>query len=182
MKKFRESIWLWVALFWIVISVASMFISIVSYRTPEGVRTTYAIQHLIDGDTFSKEVLSHYTARTRLNVGPWALTALCVLGVGAIVAALTGLLLMSKQKSVRWPFVMTLIGAIGTAVPALAILVGTVLSINYFPGRMSPGFYPIITPIAVAICLVIVIRERRRIVKANAAVKNNDLIRPAGDL
>lgn len=182
MGKKKDTIWLWIALFWIVISVISMFIGVISYTTAGGTTKMYAIQNLIDGETFSKEVLREYTGDFVLDVGPWALTALCILAVGAIIAALAGILIMQKQRPVKWPFVMTVIGVIGTAIPALLILYAVIVSVNYFPGKISAGFYPIVTPIAVAFCLYIVIRERKRVLKANAAIKQNAYIRPAGDL
>ena len=181
MEKQKERIWLWLAFLWIAISVLSMFISVISYTTEDGT-TRYAIQDLVDGKTFAKEVLSKYTGKIIVRIGSWALTLLCVVSVCAIAAALTGLMIMSKQRPVRWPFFMTLIGVIGTAIPALTILVATILSVKYFPGRISPGLYPIVTMFAVLFSLCIVIRERRRIKKSVADVKRNALIRPAGDL
>lgn len=77
---------------------------------------------------------------------------------------------------------MTVIGAIGTAIPALLILYAVIISVNYFPGEISVGFYPIVTPIAVAFWLYIVIRERKRVLKASAAIKQNAYIHPTGDL
>lgn len=180
MKK--ENTWLWIALLWIGISVFSMFIGVVSYTTPDGVKTTYALQDLIGGESFSKEVLYQYTGGFKVRIGTWALTLLCILAVGAILSALLGILIMSKQKPVRWPFVMTVLGVVGTAIPALLILVATVVSASSFPGRIAPGFYPIVTPIAVLLCLFLVIKERKRIAKANAVVRANAFIRPGGDL
>lgn len=182
MRKKKDTIWLRLALLWILVSITSMFAGVISYTTADGTTKMYAIQNLMDGQTFSKEVLHEYTGNLVLDIGPWALTALCILGVGAIAAALAGILIMQKQRPVKWPFVMTVIGVIGTAIPALLILYAVIISVNYFPGEISVGFYPIVTPIAVAFCLYIVIRERKRVLKASAAIKQNAYIHPAGDL
>lgn len=182
MKKKKGNTGLWLALLWLTISIFSMFIGVVSYTTPDGVKTTYALQDLIGGERFSREVLYQYTGGFKVRIGTWALTLLCILAVGAILSALLGILIMSKQKPVRWPFVMTVIGVVGTAIPAILILVATVVSASSFPGRIAPGFYPIVTPIAVLLCLFLVIKERKRIAKANAVVRANAFIRPGGDL
>ena len=182
LTKKKGNTWLWIALLWIAISIFSMFIGVVSYTTPAGVKTTYAIQDLINGVSFSKEVLYQYTGSFSIYIGTWALTLLCVLAICAILSALIGILIMSKQRPVRWPFVMTVIGVVGTSIPALLILFATVVSASSFPGRIAPGFYPIVTPVAVLLCLFIVIKERKRIAKANADIRENAYIRPGGDL
>ena len=182
MKKKKGNTWLWLALVWLAISIFSMFIGVVSYTTPAGGKTTYALQDLISGNRFTREVLDQYTGSFKVHIGTWALTLLCILAVGAIVSALLGILTMSKQKPLRWPFVMAVVGVVGTSVPAFLILLATVISASSFPGRIAPGFYPIVTPFAVLLCLFIVISERKRIAKANADTKANAYIRPGGDL
>lgn len=182
MRKKTGNTLLWIALLWIAISIFSMFVGVVSYTTPGGVKTTYALQDLIIGDRFSKEVLYQYTGRLLIHIGTWALTLLCILAICAILSALTGILIMSKQKNVRWPFVMTVIGVAGTSIPALLILFATVISASSFPGRIALSFYPIVTPVTVSLCLFIVIKERKRIAKANADIKANVYIRRGGDL
>lgn len=173
---------LWLAFLWIALSVASLFISVVSYAQPDGQRTSYAIQDLVDGERFSKEVLYQYTGKLKIGMGTWVLTLLCVLGVAAIVAALVGIAIMSRQKPVKWPYVLTVFGVVGTAIPAALILLATLISVGAFPGTIVPGVYPIVTPLAVILCLIIVVRERKRVRRAHAAMKQNVFIRRGGDL
>lgn len=97
MGKKKDTIWLRLALLWILVSITSMFVGVISYTTADGTTKMYAIQNLMDGETFSREVLHEYTGNLVLDIGPWALTALCILGVGAIAAALAGILIMQKQ-------------------------------------------------------------------------------------
>lgn len=184
MEKFKEKFKLYIALIWIAASICSLFVSIVYYQPPESSeKTVYALQDMLDGDRFSREVLSQYTAPVRLNVGNWALVLLCVLAVAAILSALIGIVIMTKQRPVLWPFVMTLIGVIGTAIPAIAVFTAVCLSGSLFRGTITPGFYPIVTPIAMIFCLIIILSERKRIKRAAALVKSSGgLIRPAGDL
>lgn len=183
MKKIKEKVWVLCSLIWITISVSSLFISIISYRGTDGITVTYALQDLLDGDRFSKEVLSQYTGDFRLEIGSWGLTVLCILAVAAIFAASIGILILGNQKPVKWPYIMTLLGLIGTAIPSVAVFVAVIASISYFPGTITCGFYPIITPIAMLICFVTVKREHSRVLRAVKASHNVDnLILPAGDL
>ncbi len=101
MRKGTEHTQLWVALLWIVVSIFSLFIGVISYTSPNGTKTTYALQDLINGERFSKEVLYQYTGSFRLTIGAWVLTLLCALAAAAILSALIGILIMSKQKPVR---------------------------------------------------------------------------------
>lgn len=180
--KGKERSRLGLALLWLGIGVVSLFVSVVSYTPPGGDKTTYAIQNLIDGETFSEEVLSQYNGSFRVDIGPWVLVALCVLAVAAIAAALVGILIMSKQRPIRWPFVMAVLGVIGTAIPSLAVFCAVVMSASYFPGVISPGVYPIVTLFATALCLCLIAKERKRIKEATAAQKGNAFIYKAGDL
>lgn len=178
----RKNLKLWIAFVWIVLSVLSLFVSVVSYAQPGESRKTYALQHLLDGESFSHEVLYQYNGSLKVAIGSWVLTLLCVLGVAAIIAALVGIAVMSKQRPVKWPFVLTLFGVIGTAIPALLILLATLVSIGSFPGTISPGIYPIITPFAVLLCLIIVIQERKRVKLAHQTASRSGLLRKGGDL
>ena len=183
MKIRKEKVWVLCALLWIIISILSLFVSIISYQGEDGITVTYSLQDLIAGNQFSQEVLSQYTGEFRLEIGSWALTLLCVLAVAAILAAFVGVIILSKQRPVKWPYIMTLSGVIGTAIPSIAVFIAVIASISYFPGTISCGFYPIITPIAMAICLITVIREHKRTMRAIDSVNRaKDLIKPAGDL
>lgn len=181
MARKKNNLMLWIALVWIVISVLSMFASVVSY-SENGKTTVYAMQDMIDGQRFSKEVLSKYTGEFVIHIGSWAVTLLCIVSICAIVSSIVGILLLSKQRPVTWPFIMTVAGMIGTSIPALLILIATILSAFDFPGTIIPGFYPIITPIAIAFCLFVVVKERKRVKKATAQMKASAYIAPAGDL
>lgn len=182
MKMRKGNAGLWIALLWLLLGILSMFLSVVSYTAPDGEKTRYALQDLIDGQRFSQEVLRQYTGSFKLEIGSWVLTLLCFLAVCAIVAALFGILILSRQRPARWPFVMTVLGVIGTAIPALLILFATLLSASAFPGKIAPGAYPIVTPIAVLLCLLLVTRERKRVARATAVANENSYLQRGGDL
>ena len=180
MKKYKDQALLLSALGWIILSVISMFLSVVSYTPPGAEKTKYALQDLIGGTEFYEEVLSEYTGPLTLKIGTWALTLLCIVAVVSVLAAAAGVILLSRQKPTRWPYIMTLIGMIGTAIPSLLIFAAVLLSLRYFPGKIGLGFYPVITPIAMGLCLWIVVSERRRVMRA---LRNRSpYIHIAGDL
>lgn len=183
MRKIKENMKLLSCLLWIAVSVGTLFISIVSYTPVSGEKYTYAIQDLLDGTRFSDEVLDNYTGEFYIEIGNWALILLCAMAILAILAALVGVIIMSKQKSLRWPYIMTILGVVGTAIPSIAVFTVVIMSISFFEGTVACGFYPIVTPIAMTICLITVISERRTYKrKLEAAKLAGDLIRPAGNL
>lgn len=183
MKTKRVNVTLIVAVLWIAVSVISLFIGVISYEPPGGVRTNYTLLNLLDGNRFTKEVLCEYTGSFRISIGTWTLTLLSVLAITAILAALIGVIVLSKQRPTRWPYIMTILGCVGTAIPSILIFAAVMLSRSYFPGNIRCGFYPIVTPIAMAICLWLVVQERRRKRKAKIDLSNAaDLLRPGGDL
>ena len=63
------------------------------------------------------------------------------------------------------------------------IILGVILSADYFPGTLSCGLSPIITPIAMAVCIRVVIRRRNKVLEQlSAEMQAQGLIQPAGDL
>ena len=180
MKKYKDQVLLFSALGWIALSVVSMFLSAISYTPPDAERTTYALQDIIGGTNFYNEVLCEYTGPVLVDFGPWPLTVLCILAIASILAASVGIIILSRQRPTKWPYIMTLIGTVGTAIPSLLIFTAVLLSLRYFPGKISLGCYPIVTPIAMGLCLWIVVTERRRTMRA---FKNQSpYIHRAGDL
>ena len=180
MKKYKDQVLLFSVLGWIVLSVASMFLSVISYTPPDAERTTYALQDIIGGTDFYNSVLSEYTGPIPVEIGTWALTALCILAIASILAASVGVVILSRQRPTKWPYIMTLIGTVGTAIPSLLIFASVFVSLHYFPGRIGLGFYPIVTPIAMGLCFWIVVAERHRTMRA---LKNqSSYIHRAGDL
>ena len=166
MKKYKDQILLYSALGWIALSVASMFLSVISYTPPGAEKITYALQDIIGGTYFYKHVLNQYTGPIPVEIGTWALTVLCILAIASILAASVGIVLLSRQRPTKWPYIMTLIGTVGTAIPSLLIFAAVLVSLRYFPGKIGLGFYPIVTPIAMGLCLWIVVAERRRTMRA----------------
>lgn len=178
----KRSPWTLISLLCILLSVASLFVSVVIYRVPDNPKS-YAIQDMIDGETFTKEVMDQFQGKVLMQIDSWVLSVLCVLAALAILAALIGVIILSKQKPTTWPYVMTMIGLVGTAIPSVLLFILCLMSDDYFPHPITCGFYPIVTPIAMVISMITVTLERRRVKKAHMLQQRNSaLIRPAGDL
>ena len=108
---------------------------------------------------------------------------LATTAVLAIVAAFVGVVTMSLQRPNTWQFVLALIGIIGTAIPSMLVFLAVILSKNYFPGSFSFGVYPVITPIAMALCMITVTKKHKKTQEEiRAAEKAKGLILPGGDL
>ena len=111
------------------------------------------------------------------------LTILAVLAVLAIILAFIGVITMSLQRPNTWQFVMALVGIIGTALPAIIVIIAAPVSQRYLPGTFSFGVYPIITPIAMILCMITVTKKHKKTqAEIRAAEKAKGLIRPGGDL
>lgn len=178
----KRNLWLYIVLLCIGASVLSLFLPVVIYVYPDGARVSFNVLSFLDPTELS-EVLSTYTGSFRVDIDDGVATALGIMAVLAIAAALTGVITMSRQRPNRWQFVLALAGIIGTAIPSVLILVMAVMSVNYFPGSFYPGTYPVVTLVTMVICMVTVTRkhqltrEQLRTVEAAKA-----LIRPGGDL
>ena len=90
---------------------------------------------------------------------------------------------MSRQRPNKGSFVLSLVGIIGTAIPSIIVMIAAPVSRQYLPGFFQVGVYPIITPIAMALCIVTVTRKHKKTqAEIQAAEKAKGLLRPGGDL
>ncbi len=185
----KKKTWFYVAISCVAISILSLFTSIVSYTTYVGIygggirKTSYSIIDLIFKTEFRKEVLAQYTGPVLWKMGGATVSILAIVAVGAILCAIIGLITLRKQRPNRWNFVMTFIGVIGTTFPSFLVILAVVLSKNYFVGTVSCGLSPIITPIAMVICMFAVLRRKNAVAEqARREAEAAGLIWKAGDL
>ena len=175
--------WFYLALFCLAVSIASLFSSIITYTAPNGVVTHYNLTSLLLETGFRDDVLSRYTGPVLWEMGGPTVSLLAALAVAAVFCALVGLFTLRKQRPNTWQFLLTLVGLIGTAFPSFLVLLAVVLSKNYFPGDISCGISPIITPIAMAVCIFVVIRRRNRVLEQlRREMEAKGLVFQAGDL
>lgn len=162
MKKLKTSTLVTVAYLCLTVSILSLFTTIIGYTNGAGEYKSFSILDLIFSEEFEEFVTWEYTGTIYIAVNGTLLLSIVVLGIIALVCALIGIGTLSKQKKNIWPFVMTLIGLIGTMVPSILILVFvTVLNKNYL-GTLSCGIYPVITPIAMIISMLAATQMHRR--------------------
>lgn len=174
--------WLLPVLACIIASVASIFLPVLTYQFPSGNKASFNVFGFIEPDGLSA-ILRTYTGSFVVNIDAVVVTILAIAAVLAIVAAFVGVITMSLQRPNTWQFVLALVGIIGTAIPSVLIFLAVILSKNYFPGTFSFGVYPIITPIAMVLCLITVTKKHKKTqAELRAAEKAKGLIRPGGDL
>ena len=179
--------WLLPLIICIVASIASVFLPVLSYTykigTYYGLTAKFNIIDFIEPSEEFVDIMATYSGSWSVYVDEVWLTILSILAVLAIIAAFVGVITMSRQRPNTWQFVLALVGIIGTAIPSLLIFLAVILSKNYFPGRFSFGIYPIITPIAMILCLIAVTQKRKKTqAEIQAEEKAKGLIRRAGDL
>ncbi len=182
----NKNTWRMVATGAIVVSIVTLFLPIITYENEEGVRQSYNIFGLMNKE-FAEFVFMYYTGDLFYGM-PYSTivayaTALCVLGVVAIVCALVGINSMSKQYESEKPFHLALFGLVGTAIPSLVLLAVYIVSIDQLPGIMSLGAYLLVTPVAM-VCAILAVTARHRLTREEIALQReaSAYIRPAGDL
>lgn len=174
--------WLLPVLICIVASVASIFLPVLTYNYPDGGSVSFNIFGFIDSAALVK-ILTGYTGSFVVNVSQTTVIILAIAAVLSIIAAFVGVITMSLQRPNRWQFVLALVGIIGTAIPSVLIFLAVLLSRNYFPGRFSCGVYPIITPVAMVLCMITVTKKHKKTqAEIRAAERAKGLIWSAGDL
>ena len=183
----NKKTWFYVAISCVAVSVLSLFLSVVSYTTTGGTsglkKSSYSIIDLIFGTEFRKEVLAQYTGPVLWKMGGATVSILALVAVGALLCAVIGLITLRKQRPNRWNFVLTFIGVVGTAFPSFLIILAVFLSKKYFVGTVSCGISPIITPIAMVICMLAVMRRKNAVAEqARREAEAAGLIWKAGDL
>lgn len=151
----------------IALSVLSLFLPVLSYTTAKGTAHSYNIVNLVtDPESFIRVVFDEYTgtlwidSSMRTSIGRVILVA--AVGVIALVLAATGIVTLSQQRRNVGPFVLAVLGLVGTALPAASLYILYNLSRTSFLGTIRVGVYAVVTPIAMILALVAVTWKRRR--------------------
>ncbi len=175
--------WLLPVLTGLVASVISVFLPVLTYHYPDGSKAVFNVFAFLEPSRELTDILALYNGPGERNVPAFWIAVLAVLAVAAIAAAFIGVITMSRQRPNTWQFIMTLAGLLGTAIPAFLIILAVWISKRFFPGTFHCGVYPIITPIAMVMCMVLVTRKHKKNqAELLAAERAKGLIRPGGDL
>jgi len=175
--------WLLPVLTCIIASVASVFLPVLTYIYPNGKKVSFNLFGFTGPSKDLLDILASYYGPYEIYIDKIWITILAVLAVLAIVAAFIGVITMSLQRPNTWQFVLALVGIIGTAIPALIVIFAAPVSQQFLPGTFQFGVYPIITPIAMVMCMITVTKKHKRTqAELRAAERAKGLIRPGGDL
>lgn len=197
----KKKTWMYIAIGAIILSVVSLFLPVITYQNSNGNVYSFNIVKVIakgsdfidyvlmDNDgSFAAKVnspaLSSLLAMSSDNALPKVLIALvAIIGIAAIVASFLGIRNMSKQYESAWPFRLTILGLVLTAIPALAILILTLISKDYFSNTIKLGAYVFVTPIAMIVA-IITVNNRHKISQEQKRIQEEakKYLHPAGDL
>lgn len=183
----KNKIWIRLAFCGLIISLVSLLFPIIVYTSyRDHTAHSFNLIGLLTGG-FAEVAQREYTGKSWIELSTGAFDVFVaiagIIGAASIVLSLVGLRSMSKQYESQRPFRMTLCGLIGTAIPALLLLLAFGLSTNYYQGEVSLGAYVVITPLAmIASCLAVV--KRHQLTRAELALQKeaSQYIRVAGDL
>lgn len=178
--------WIYLSIGGIVLSLASLFLPIITYTRSNGIKYAFNIIRLFSGG-FAANVQTEYVGKSWIYIsqssGDVIIALIGLIGAGSIILSFFGLRSMSKQYESPWPFRMTICSLIGTMIPALLLIIAFILSKKYYLGSISLGVYVFVTPVTmVASCAAVL--KRHQLTQQELAIQKeaSKYIRPAGDL
>lgn len=184
----KKKNWLYTSIGAIVLSVASLLLPVITYRSARtGATTQFNIFKLFDTSTLISIVFDEYRGdflreMSNSDISFWVVI-ICLLGITAIILAFVGINSMTKQYESAKPFRLAICGLVGTAIPSIVLLTLYMFSKNQYAGTMHLGAYIFVTPVAMVIaCLTVTAKYRLSQEEANARDEAKKYIRPAGDL
>jgi hypothetical protein len=175
--------WFYVALGSLAVSILSLFVSVITYTMPNGVKTSYNILDFFKGERFVREVLVDYRGHVFWRIDSASVRILAVLALGALIMSVVGICTMRAQRPRTWQFVMALVGLAGTAIPSLLIFYAVFQSSKGFAGQIRIGIAPVIMPISAVISIIAVTYRRNSALKEmERLAREQNLIWEAGDM
>lgn len=197
----KKKTWMYIAIGAIILSVVSLFLPVITYQNSNGNVYSFNILGVItkgsdfidyilmDNDGSFVERINSPALVSLLSMSsddalPKVLIALvAIIGITAIVASFLGIRSMSKQYESAWPFRLTILGLVLTAIPALAILILTLISKDYFTNTIQLGAYVFITPVAMIVA-IITVTNRHKVTQEQKRIQEEakKYLHPAGDL
>lgn len=184
MKKIKENRLVVIAYAGLIIAILSAFTTIVGYTNTAGIHKTFSVINLLaDAEGFGSFIFDEYIGKAYVTYHPWQLFVLIALGVIAIVCAFTGLMKLSKQTDNKASFALTILGLLITMAPSVILFIEFTVLKNQYLGTISCGIYPIVSPIAMIICIAAATKMRRRNIEYRKKLKEAEgLLFRGGDL
>lgn len=148
----------------LILSLVSLLFPIITYTDKRGGVHPFNIFKLLGGG-FAAIVQEEYTGGSLIDMSNGAfdlvVAIVSLIGAAAIVVSFVGIRSMAKQYESQWPFRMTVCGLVGTAIPALLLIIAGMLSSSSYMGKISLGAYVIVTPLAMVVSVLTVVRRHR---------------------
>ena len=185
-KKITNRVgWFYLALGCVIVSIVSLFLPIFKWsKGSNSPALSFNIIDLIRQDAdFNKYVLNNYTGPIVWNISSGMVVILSLVMIAALVCAVVGLVTLRVQRPNTANFVLTIIGLIGIMIPSVTAIICVAVFGKYFNGDLSIGIAPILSPIAILICIGAVIRRKNKAAEElQAEVLQKGLMRSGGDL
>lgn len=178
----KRNNWFYIAMGSLIISILSLFTSVVTYRDPGGNVFRYNILDLFYGDGFVDDVLAYYRGDVLWKIDTGTVRFLAFLAIAALVISVVGICTIRAQHPRKWQLIMTIFGLIGTSIPAMLVFFAVSQSRNGFDGNMGCGFAPVIMPVATIVSIVAVLYRQNNVNRELEAAKEKKLIWEAEDL
>lgn len=177
--------WMVLSFFCLIASIVSLFLSIITYKVGRQ-EYSYNLLELIRYEDFADQVLVDYTGTLFMKLEGYEEKVLLIIagiGIAAILLATIGIITMQVQRRNTFSFILTLLGLVGTLIPAFVILLVVLMSQDYFIGSISSGLYPVVTPIAMICCIITATWKYRRSRDERKAMRTaGQLMHKSGDL
>lgn len=180
MRKESQN-WFYVAIGGVLISVLSLFVSVIIYSL-HGRVYNYNIASIVNGDA-TRELDLQYKGPTIMNLTGEMGTFLGILVLLSILCSVIGLVTLRAQRPNTWQFWMTIGGLIGVSIPSIIVIIVVLFYGKYYAGKIYIGAAPVITPIAMVLCIRAVMRRKNKIQEElQKELIGKGLIQKAGDL
>lgn len=174
MEKLKENKLVVASYVSLAIAIFSVFTTIIGYTNESGVHRTFSLRDFLasNGNDFDSFVSWEYTGTVYWNIDIGIIRVFAVIGIIAVVCAIVGVSMVSKQKENAGSFALALIGLLGTMAPSVLILICVVIMRNSYMGTISCGIYPIVSPIAMIVCIIATTQMHRRNIEYRKKLKD----------
>lgn len=183
----NKKTWFNIAIGYVCFSIISLFLPIITYIPADfyiDTKIKFSIVDLIGGSEVVDYLLTdQYYGPVIFRITGTTVAILAVIVILSVICAVVGLITLRAQRPNTWQFVLTIIGLVGTALPSLILIVCVIGFGQYYPGTIGIGIAPIITPIAMILCIAVVIRRKNRVAEElRKEMEQQGMIYRAGDL
>lgn len=183
MKKTNQMVLVIVSYIALLIAILSGFTTVVGYTNSYGVHKDFMLLDFLLSSEFDSFVMQEYHGSIVWNIDITFVRVMAVIAVIAVLCAVIGLKILSEQRKNTWPFVLTLVGLVGTMIPSILLFVCIVVLKNSYVGTISCGIYPIVSPIAMIISIYAATQAHRKNIEYQMKLRAAEgLIRRGGNL